>query len=142
MPELASCARAGGGGGGAPAVAAALPPAPDGRLVVFRTATVCVQYPERTSVRVCVYYCSTWFAVRGSRLLQYLVPSCSRGEGVRGSSPFDKFELACTTPHGAEMVKSAELAEHQAEEQAHVDVPEHGADCGGKVRPYRAQVLV
>jgi hypothetical protein len=40
------------------------------------------------------------------------------------------------------MVKPAELAEQQAEENAHVDAQEHGADCAGKVRPHRAQVLV
>jgi hypothetical protein len=40
------------------------------------------------------------------------------------------------------MVKTVELAEQQAEEQAHVDALEHGAECGSKVRPHRAHVLV
>jgi hypothetical protein len=40
------------------------------------------------------------------------------------------------------MVKPAELAEQQTEEQANVDASQHGADCGRKVRPHRAQALV
>ena len=74
---------------------------------------------------------------------KFCTTSCSARtqEHELSFSPLN-FELACRTPHGAEMVNPAELAEQQVEENAHVDAQEHGADCGGKVRPHRAQVLV